>query len=394
MAPACPRARITKITGVAAAALAFVLAPAAASAAGAESPVAASRTGAADAESGEFVGAVGGRIGTVGISDRICATDRHDRVECWGPGGLELQVPAPRGRFVALDGVAYNGSGCGIRPSGRATCWHTEGWPFAPRGKHTEIEVGDYDECGLRASGRISCWEQMSDLPTGRFENFSLDGMSACGIHLSGTLACATHDDYLKDPPEGTFTTVSVDDSYACALRTNGKLACWGHTYWSDQIVPKGDFVDVVVGSRGACALRTTGELACWGGFGGDATPAGRYQFVVLDGRDDRACGQRADDRLVCWRAGGEELRPTFEEDFVSAWAGEQVAWEPVLPELTSPVTNWHVYSGALPEGLVLDPATGALTGAATETGWFDVELEADHRLLPDLRGKLTIKID
>lgn len=87
---------------------------------------------------------------------------------------------------------------------------------------------------------------------------------------------------------------------------------------------------------------------------------------------------------MSCFGSGGEsnDLRITVQDDVAPSWQTASLpamrAGEPVEALLVaSDATAYTVTAGALPDGVVLDPATGALTGTPRAAGPYSVTITA-----------------
>ncbi len=96
----------------------------------------------------------------------------------------------------------------------------------------------------------VSCSDS-NDQPEGFFQYLAMEGFSACGIRLDGSLACwNAFGPVTSDlPPDGSFKAMSMNDTYACAIDSEDELQCWGSV---PDSLPAGKFQSVSLGDSAA----------------------------------------------------------------------------------------------------------------------------------------------
>jgi hypothetical protein len=192
-------------------------------------------------------------------------------------------------------------------------------------------------------------------------------------------------------------------NSYAfAALRTDGTVVPWGLNTAggsTSSATIGGSVVRVYTTERAFAALKSNGTVFAWGdsGYGGTGMPAGLANVDQVLGNQVAFAVLRTDGTLAAWgnaaRGGGTTPTP-----------GDHLALQGVVvgrpwfaPGMATTLTalsgadqafslgargldlRHSVSAGALPTGMVLEAATGALTGKPTATGNFAFTVKAEN---------------
>ena len=192
-------------------------------------------------------------------------------------------------------------------------------------------------------------------------------------------------------------------NSYAfAALRTDGTVVPWGLNTAGGSTSSAsigGNVVRIYTTERAFAALKSNGTVFAWGdaGYGGSGMPAGLANVDQVLGNPVAFAVLRTDGTLAAWgnaaRGGGatptpgDHLamqgvvigRPWFAPGMattLTALSGTDQAFSLAARGLD---LRHSVSAGALPNGMVLDAATGALTGKPTATGNFAFTLQAEN---------------
>lgn len=237
-------------------------------------------------------------VGRAAVSNDFafaCGVRSSGELDCWGDNryGDGANIFPPEGVFKSVSLTDFEG--CAIRMNDTVTCWdeysaHSGFSPFSDHsGRYHSISGNRNGRCGIRLDDTMDCWGAMQSLP-GTFQSVSVGihgrGDYYCGVRTDGTVACAycsvrTDGDVAcadggqngeLTPPEGQFQSVSVGLGHACGVRVSGAVACWGRNtdFWGDVVTgkimpPAGEFRSVSTGENYTCGIRTDGTLACWG---------------------------------------------------------------------------------------------------------------------------------
>ena len=312
---------------------------------------------------------------------------------------------------------------CAIRSSGELACWGDDSrgqLDGIPSGQFVAVSAGDLHTCAIGVDRRLACWGddssgQLDGIPSGEFLAVSAGGAHSCAIRLDGDLACwgddssgqasgapdafhRHHNDHhhhhdKDDPPK--FLAVSAGSAHTCGIDTDHDLICWGDDSLGQlDGIPSGDFLSVSAGATHGCAIRLDGDLACWGDDSSDKldeVPSGEFLSVSAGG--GHSCAVRADGKPACWGSnengqvqpemlGGELERAVIDEPYSHQFE--------TTPQAPGPL--FHVSSGALPDGLQLEP-DGELVGSPTTAGIFEFTVVAGNGITPDAEREETLEV-
>ena len=161
--------------------------------------------------------------------------------------------------------------------------------------------------------------------------------------------------------PTGTFTQIIAGEVHTCAIRTDGKSICWGRNDDGQATVPDptATVTQITAGWFHSCAVKTDGKPVCWGGSALGQLPVS----VVFASAVPPVAG-------------------------AGAYAFESVV------SGSRPVSVFSLSAGVLPDGLVLDAGTGAVSGTATVEGTFPVTVKAGNGVTEDSTGGFEFVVD
>lgn len=327
------------------------------------------------------------------------------------------ELAAPAGGGFAAISTGQNHS-LALRTDGSVTAWggfNTFGQKSVPAGLGGVVEVaagGDFwvedsaHNLALQQDGTVVSWgythngnlvlpgdlDQVVSVATGRSFCLALrdDGtVRAWGYIPRGSI----------QPPAGLGEVVAISAGgfHAVALRQNGSVVSWGTTFngteWVETSAPKGlsDVVQVAAGRFHSLALRRDGTVRSWGynSHGQTSVPAGLGDVVAVAAGGFHSLALKSDGSVVAWGANSQgqcSIPPSAQGDVrwisaglqhslalrqdegyprissdthVNGAPGEELHHQ-ITVEDAAPAAFW--VSG-LPDGLSLDPATGAITG-------------------------------
>jgi alpha-tubulin suppressor-like RCC1 family protein len=198
---------------------------------------------------------------------------------CWG-----LQIANLPDPFVDLRaGEAHT---CGIRSSGKVSCWGNNGYgqlgsmpaqtnrPSPVSGTWKQIAAGTAHTCAISSTSAAFCWGSNAD--------------SALGIGMSTLFSTAT-------PTAVTggiaFSQISAGATHTCGVSTTGVGYCWGRNTWQQLGI---------------------GQYGQWPFDLGDLDPrdhpvAIKYalHWSQLSARSLVTCGVDEQGKTMCWGYGG-----------------------------------------------------------------------------------------
>jgi hypothetical protein len=259
-----------------------------------------------------------------------------------------------------------SGYSCGLRASGpeagTAVCWGGQPWDpstnpedtgtvmDAPPDIFTQIasNVDGVTVCGLHADGTIACWgyddEGEADPPAGSYvSQVSVAGNQACGLRPDGTMLCSLQlGNGTSADGRGPFVQISAADFYACGLDANGHASCFGDGGYGVMDTPPPDsFTQISTSEDAACGLTPGGRVLCWGldSLGQMLPPSGPHAGVAAG--PDYACALDETRGASCWGSANDILDgplPPSDQAFTQLVLGSQ--WGCGLSP-TQTVTCW-----------------------------------------------------
>lgn len=226
---------------------------------------------------------------------------RRGALPCLALALLALLASPPAA--AAEDPLVQVGAGdgflCGLRASGRLTCWgaNTRG----QRGLGHDVEALDpADVPGIAGATAIAVGGQHScALVRGGVVCFGANGSGQSDPARPGGLAGPTPIPGIADAVE-----VAVGPELSCARRAGGAVSCWGKLAvlagsgaTGPVEVPLGAPVtDVVAGYGWVCGIDAGGRVAC----AGDAPPVAGEPAAALVRIDDGLCLATPDGAVRC----------------------------------------------------------------------------------------------
>jgi hypothetical protein len=300
-----------------------------------------------------------------------CAITGDQTVRCWGNNTFDQQqIPPDLGTVTAIASGQLHV--CALKTNGTVRCWGNDfnNWrdPPANLGLVTQITAGGLHTCAITAMRAVRCWGADSSYQTsvppdlGTAVQIDAGTRHTCAVTTLGTVRCWGSD---PDVPEdlGTVTQIDAGDNRTCAIRPDGSARCWGSSNDALLDVPDdlGTVTRIVAGYRHGCAITTTGTTRCWG---------------------QNAHGQLGGPPTITSDPPGNAGPTPYEHRF-------EASSPPGLP------VRFAVTAGALPPGLTLDEATGALTGTATTDGTYPATVTATNDVFgPDATQAISIDVD
>ena len=299
---------------------------------------------------GRFVAVDAGPAATCGL--------RPDgEVECWGydEKGSDSVVPLdwepPAGPFTAVS--VGDGYACALRGDGEATCWDRDDLPGEreirrrlrpPAGPFTAISAGGNVTCALRGDGEAVCWGlyatqdevSLAAPPPGPFVAIRAAWDQACALRPDGEAVCWNTGDGALSALDGSYRTLIGGVAAACGLRLSGELACADADHRLARHAPDITFR----------AVAAHGDLGCGSDFGGDITCAAH---VV------HACGLDFAGEITCWHSAESWHEPTPPGPFSAVTVGAEHTCA-LRPDGTAECWTPHWPPGAAPAATAPSP--------------------------------------
>lgn len=186
---------------------------------------------------------------------------------------------------------------------GEAQCWSLWGYspPDGPEsiqpdegaGPFTKFHYDWYRGCGVRESGRLSCWgsdtydldvhvlQPVLDVAMTRACNVYIDPEGVIHARKGESTACGTTYDSrgvplgptasdflttsLNQTPKGTdWKSVSGGAYHACALDDAGRVTCWGDWAWDEVTPVDSAFTQLASTYYATCGVTMEGTIECW----------------------------------------------------------------------------------------------------------------------------------
>jgi hypothetical protein len=269
-------------------------------------------------------------VDIVATSRAFAEIDINGQIVSWGDtlfGGIGYpsdsgfrQVYANSGAFVA------------VRQDGSLTAWGSSanGGTGAPSGTgYTQVFSTLNAFAGLKADGSISVWGNST---------FGGDPTAAPVSSLTG------------------FTTIASTNSAFAALKSDGSITVWGNSAEGGTKGPGGTgWSEITSNEKTFTARKSDGTLFSWGNS--IKAPVGNYLTVQS---------------------------PTLAAPYFPLAAGAPTTFvitqrdvTQIFPGIQGDGLNFTISSGALPPGMVFDPVTSFITGAAAKSGTYTFTIDA-----------------
>ncbi len=274
-------------------------------------------------------------IDVVVATQHACALRESGRAQCWGVD-IHGETLVPQDELFSDLAVQGNNS-CGIREEdGSIVCWGI--WDFINRNGVVIRELPDGEGfvdidapdtmltvlCAKDELSSLACWYWGDPgwwmfEPEGRWNSFSTQLHSTCGVLDDGSAECFTvwggfaPDSGLAveaQAPDHLYVDVSSNNKLACGIRQDDLLVdCWGTPQLQlPAEVQDTEYRQIEGGGRGFCAVTVNGDVDCWLGIPVRHPQAYEYRrlsdgFIqMIDLSQNYACGIHQDDgRITCW---------------------------------------------------------------------------------------------
>ncbi|MCW1925038.1 putative Ig domain-containing protein [Luteolibacter arcticus] len=340
-------------------------------------------------------------------------------VLAWGDNrDGQTVVPPGLNNVVAVAGGYYHS--LALKGDGTVTGWGYNGnnQTTVPASLTTAVAIaaGERHSLALRNNGTVVAW------------GYNSDGQSTVPTDLSGVVALAAnyrHSLALKSDgtvrgwgyngygqltiPAGLNAVVSIatGDRHSIALKADGTVTGWGNNTYNQLAIPVGlaDVTSIAAGGYHNLALTNNGSVVAWGyNTSNQATvPVAAQSGVVrIAAGETHSMALKADGTLVIWGGNGygQITGPTGIGRISDISAGElhsvalaalppanpEILVFPAPPGLRGGAYHWQVSTrhglatfatSGLPDGLVLNPATGVISGVPTVAGTFPIQVSA-----------------
>lgn len=314
-----------------------------------------------------------------------CSVDGNGRLTCWGKNDSG-QAAAPAGVFDRLSlGQSH---ACAIGLNRRTTCWGWNGFGNATPPDMTgvlQVTAGDRHTCALLDTGRIRCWGTSADnrlaVPSAMYTAVDAGANHTCALTSDGNVKCwgANTSGQTSVPAGlqsgGNATAISAGGNFTCALNKSGSPECWGGSS-AIRDEPAGTYTALTAGRDFACALDAAGSVHCWG----DRKITMQGSFQQISAGDDHVCGLQTGGWMSC--SGGNDYGQapliTLGPDFLPVMeAGKPGSAQFNAGGSRSGQYVYTISEGKLPEGLILNSNTGALTGTPVKGGHYSFRVQA-----------------
>ena len=261
----------------------------------------------------------GSRLAAVSVGQgNACTLDSSGQISCWGDGGEDVPNEAPdRGCYTHISsggGWGWYDFACALHADNTIDCWgFEEGAVDPPEGRFTAISAGGAHACALDEGGQIDCWGNEEHhasaiaAPAGTFESISSGWENTCAIDLDGRLSCWGDDRFglVSDTPSGRFVDVSVNGLHACAI-SYGRATCWGGP--QEDLIDDAPLDGTAVATTGdlglSCTRTMDGAVTCrtsgWQAEPDLSAPEGTFTHFDAGLYTLCAFGEEAD-TLQCW---------------------------------------------------------------------------------------------
>jgi alpha-tubulin suppressor-like RCC1 family protein len=243
----------------------------------------------------------------------------------------ENSVPAELDHVVAID--AGRTHGIALKDDGTVVTWgdNPHGGIEPPPGLDDVVAVaaGGFQCLALKGDGTVAGW----------------------GSNFNG--------EYWEDAtvPAGLSDVIAISAGrfHNLAIKNDGTVVAWGYNLNGQTNVPAdlGDVVAVAAGGFHSLALKSNGEMASWGlnSYGQAAVPTAARASLIAAGVLHSLATRRSE----------AQPRITSSPRILAA-PGETITHQVVVANPGAAALEFSAMG--LPQGLVLDPASGLLTGS------------------------------
>ncbi|MFT4050544.1 MAG: Ig-like domain-containing protein, partial [Solirubrobacterales bacterium] len=343
-----------------------------------------------------------------------CAIAPSGDPACWGLNDQGQALPP-----TVAGGVTSVSAGtdhaCAVEVGGDAVCWGADasGQIDVPTGLGaiSAISAGDAFTCAIQTDGTPVCWgadaSGETDIPSGigSVDAISAGGGHACAIQTDGTPVCWGDDSQGEASVPGgigSVTDISAGTDHTCAIDSAAVVSCWGNDASGQSTPPAGErFSAISSGDQQTCAVTTSGAPICWGGGadGEGAVPSGLTEVDAIAAGATHSCALEADRLAVCWGASADgELggAPTFTSSAPSGLLGPGTFIHTFFADSHGgPPPRFFVSAGQLPPGVLLDGATGVLSGTPTVSGHYSATVTVTNDFFtPDDEQSFALDVD
>jgi len=335
----------------------------------------------------------------------VASIPAGQQIVTWGYSAHgQTNLPATPGSLIDLEsGWKHN---LGLREDGMVVAWgaNDEGQCVLPEGLSGVVGIGagDLHSLALKADGTVLAWGNNSLLQAtvpeglsgvvaiaaGSYHNLALknDGtVVAWGDNAAGETTV----------PEGLSGVVAIAAGgyHSLALKNDGTVVAWGDNTGGAAVVPGslGSVVAIAAGGFHSAALKSDGTVVAWGNNDANqrVVPTGLSGVVDIKAGWMHTVAMKSDGTIVPWGSNGRgqsgiplearNVRVISAGDFhnvalrqasgfpritpgvvVRGWPGRPVN-HPIAVEGVTPV---QFSASGLPEGLVISPETGVVSGS------------------------------
>jgi len=301
----------------------------------------------------------------------VLALTREGRVAAWGNVGFgQTSVPASLTNAVAIAAATYHA--LALTSEGKVVAWgHTNyGSTIVPPGLSNVVAIaaGAYHSLALTGDGTVISWGTGPPVPIGLSNVIAIDAGYSFSVALKADGRVEGWG--ATQPPAGLSNIVAIEagDAHCLALKNDGTVVAWGHNLDFAATVPVGltNVASIAAGGRVSLALKTDGTVVGWGFWDTtDVPPALNPAATITAGH------------LYCIGLRGNT------DNGIPEIVGEPVligtASRAFTYRITAKNNPTNFAATGLPPGLLLDPATGIISGAPNQIGKFSVQFAATN---------------
>ena len=333
-----------------------------------------------------------------------------------------LDVPGVLSGVVSVSASQYHS--VALKADGSVSAWgyNYYGQSAVPAGLTNVVDAfaGHLYSIALRSNGTVVVWGgAMVPASLGSLIAVSAGSQQALGIKPDGTVVAWSRGGTFEPVPASVHDVIAVSagNAHNLALKYDGTVVAWGDNSYGQLAVPSNlsGVIAIAAGDYHSLALKADGTVVAWGSNQANIStvPLGVTGAIAVSANYQHSLAVTADGGIAQWGSAYSHSGPDYDllnhlDRVIAVAAGHNhalalrsinsVAKLQNLPppnarlgesyshQLAAAGSGVQFSAMNLPLGLSLDPATGIISGTATQIGRYFVRLTAQNSAGRDVR--------